>query len=150
MIICWLFNHKEAIRLAEKAIADYKVRCFGYSQKIAMLSGGNMQKVVVARECDINPEVLIAEQPTRGVDIGAAQIIHEKLIELRDAGCAVLLMSADLNELMELSDSLLVMYNGEITAYFEDTKDVTEHELGLCMLGINKHDQTRIRGALSE
>ena len=144
------FNHKEAIRLAEKAIADYKVRCFGYSQKIAMLSGGNMQKVVVARECDINPEVLIAEQPTRGVDIGAAQIIHEKLIELRDAGCAVLLMSADLNELMELSDSLLVMYNGEITAYFEDTKDVTEHELGLCMLGINKHDQTRIRGALSE
>lgn len=144
------FNHKEAIRLAEKAIKDYKVRCFGYDQKIAMLSGGNMQKVVVARECDIDPEVLIAEQPTRGVDIGAAQIIHEKLIELRDKGCAVLLMSADLNELMELSDSLLVMYDGEITAYFEDTKNVTEHELGLCMLGINKHNKAQIGRALSE
>lgn len=144
------FNHKEAIRLAEKAIQDYKVRCFGYAQKISMLSGGNMQKVVVARECDILPDVLIAEQPTRGVDIGAAQIIHERLIELRDAGCAVLLMSADLNELMELSDELLVMYDGEITAYFENTKDVTENELGLCMLGIQKHSKEVVGRALSE
>ena len=144
------FNHKEAIQLAEKAIADYKVRCVGYNQKIAMLSGGNMQKVVVARECDIRPEVLIAEQPTRGIDIGAAQVIHEKLIRLRDEGCAILLMSADLNELMEVSDSLLVIYNGEMVAYFEDTKDITEYELRLCMLGMNKHDQSRIRGILNE
>ena len=65
-----------------------------------MLSGGNMQKVVVARECGHDPEVLIAEQPTRGVDVGAAYIIHQQLVKLRDAGCAILLITADLNELL--------------------------------------------------
>ena len=144
------FKDKLANELSEKAITDYKVRCYGHTQKISMLSGGNMQKVVVARECDIQPEVLIAEQPTRGVDIGAAQIIHQKLIQLRDEGCGVLLVSADLNEIMELSDSLIVMYDGQIVAYFEDTKEVTESELGLCMLGINRHTKEQIGRALSE
>lgn len=146
----FLFKDKVAQAKAEKAIQDYKVRCFGDTQKISMLSGGNMQKVVVARECDNHPRVLIAEQPTRGVDIGAAQIIHQKLIELRDEGCSVLLVSADLNEVLELSDELIVMYDGELVAYFEDTKAVSESELGLCMLGINRHSKEQIGRALSE
>ncbi|MGL6173391.1 MAG: ABC transporter ATP-binding protein [Cellulosilyticaceae bacterium] len=144
------FRDKLANEVSEKAIEDYKVRCYGYTQKISMLSGGNMQKVVVARECDTHPEVLIAEQPTRGVDIGAAQIIHQKLIELRDRGTGVLLVSADLNEVLELSDELLVIYDGEIVAYFEDTKQVTENELGLCMLGLKRHTNEQIGRALSE
>lgn len=144
------FKDKLAQKKAKRAIAEYKVRCFGDAQKISMLSGGNMQKVVVARECDIHPQALIAEQPTRGVDIGAAQIIHQKLIELRDKGCSILLVSADLNEVLELSDELIVMYDGEIVAYFEDTKEVRESELGLCMLGINKHSKEQIGRALSE
>ncbi len=146
----FLFKDKVAHEKAEQAISNYKVRCFGDKQKISMLSGGNMQKVVVARECDTHPKALIAEQPTRGVDIGAAQIIHQKLIELRDEGCSVLLVSADLNEILELSDELIVMYDGEIVAYFEDTKAVTESELGLCMLGVNRHSKEQIGRALSE
>lgn len=144
------FKDKVANELSEEAIEAYKVKCYGHTQKISMLSGGNMQKVVVARECDTNPEMIIAEQPTRGVDIGAAQIIHQKLIELRDKGCAVLLVSADLNEVLELVDSLIVIYDGEIVAYFEDAKTVTENELGLCMLGINKHTKEQIERALNE
>ena len=107
-----------------------------------------MQKVVVARECSTEPDLLIAEQPTRGVDIGAAQFIHRKLIELRDRGCAILLVSADLNEILELSDKLLVLYEGRVTAYFEEPSAVGEEELGLYMLGINRQDPEQIGRAV--
>lgn len=127
--------------LASALVEEFKVRCSGPQQPIGMLSGGNMQKVVVARECSTNPQLLIAEQPTRGVDIGAAQFIHQKLLELRSANCATLLVSADLNEILELSDSLLVMYEGQIVAYFDNPSAVGEEELGLYMLGINRQDK---------
>lgn len=145
-----LLDHKKIDGLVARLVDDYKVKCANAMQKIRMLSGGNMQKVVVARECSTNPMILVAEQPTRGVDIGAANFIYEKLIELRNAGTGILLVSADLNEVMELSDSLLVMYGGEIVAYFEDTKKVTEEELGLCMLGLKRHEDRQIRRALHE
>lgn len=93
---------------------------------------------------------MIAEQPTRGVDIGAANIIHRELIKLRDEGCAILLVSADLSELMKLCDRLAVMYEGEIVAYFDDLSQVTESELGLCMLGAKKHDPEQIGRMLYE
>ncbi|MNV34252.1 Ribose import ATP-binding protein RbsA [compost metagenome] len=112
-----------------------------------MLSGGNMQKVVVARESSTEPRLLIAEQPTRGVDVGAAQLIHQKLIDLRSEKCAILLISADLNEILELSDSLAVMYGGEIVGYFDRPSELTEEELGLFMLGIKRQDEEEIRGA---
>jgi ABC-type uncharacterized transport system ATPase subunit len=134
-------------KLAEDLIAEYTVRCAGPSQEIGMLSGGNMQKVVVARECSTSPKLLVAEQPTRGVDIGAAQFIHQKLIEMRLEGCAVMLVSADLNEIMELSDSLLVMYGGEIAAYFDNPSEITEEELGLYMLGLKKQTEDEVRRA---
>ena len=139
-----LLSGRKIARLAASLVEQFKVRCSGPKQPIGMLSGGNMQKVVVARECSTNPELLIAEQPTRGVDIGAAQFIHRKLIELRDQGCGILLVSADLNEILELSDSLLVMYDGRIAAYFEDPSALSEEELGLYMLGINRHDPEQI------
>lgn len=128
-------------KLASSLIEEFKVRCSGPSQPIGMLSGGNMQKVVVARECSTGPLLLIAEQPTRGVDIGAAQFIHQKLLELRDAGCAIVLVSADLNEILEMSDTLLVLYEGEIAARLDSPSSVSEEELGLYMLGIRRQQE---------
>lgn len=144
------FLHKSRIAaLASSLVEEFKVRCSGPQQPIGMLSGGNMQKVVVARECATNPQLLIAEQPTRGVDIGAAQFIHQKLLELRSKNCATLLVSADLNEILELSDSLLVMYEGQIVAYFEHPSTVSEEELGLYMLGIHRQDKEQTGRAIN-
>ena len=112
---------------------------------VRMLSGGNMQKVVVARELTGDLSLVIADQPTRGIDVGTAKAIHEKLVELRDSGVAVLLVSADLNEIMELSDSMIVMYDGEIVAYFEDASTLTEAELGQYMLGVQRQTEDEIR-----
>ena len=143
-----LLDYKKIDQFADENIKAYEIRCSDNKQNVGMLSGGNMQKVVVARECAHNPEVLIAEQPTRGVDIGAAHIIHKKIIELRDAGCAVLLISADLNEALKLSDVIAVMYEGEIVAYFDNLEDLNEEKLGLYMLGLEKHDKEQIRRAI--
>lgn len=142
-----LLNYKKILKFAEDRIKSYEIRCSGTGQNVGMLSGGNMQKVVVARECSHNPEVLIAEQPTRGVDIGAAHIIHKKMMELRDQGCAVLLISADLSEALKLSDVIAVMYEGEIVAYFDNTEGLNEEKLGLYMLGLEKHSEEQIRRA---
>ena len=130
---------------AKEKVVDYRVKTGSEKTPVKMLSGGNIQKVVVAREFSNNPKVIIADQPTRGIDVGAAQFIHKKLIELRDKGCAVLLVSADLTEVMDLSDSLLVFYNGKIVAYFEDASVLTETELGLYMLGLKAQSEAEIR-----
>ncbi|MEG2624483.1 MAG: ABC transporter ATP-binding protein, partial [Clostridia bacterium] len=115
--------------------------------EIKMLSGGNMQKVVVAREFTQAARLFIVEQPSRGIDVGAAKFLHERLIALRDAGCAILLISADLDELFKLSDSIAVMYEGQIDAYFPDTTLVTENELGYYMLGVKRQSDEEIGGA---
>ncbi|WP_152391914.1 ABC transporter ATP-binding protein [Paenibacillus guangzhouensis] len=141
-------NKKKILKFSEEQIERYKVRCKGPAQEIGMLSGGNMQKVVVARECEAEPKLLIAEQPTRGVDIGAAQLIHQRLLEMREDGCAILLLSADLNEILEVSDSLLVMYNGQFVAYYPDVKQVTEEDLGFAMLGIKVQSEAEVRRAI--
>ncbi len=145
-----LLHQRELEIVSQQAVDEYDIKCFSLSQKLSMLSGGNIQKVVVARECFDGPRVLIAEQPTRGVDIGSAQIIHRQLLKMRMDGCAILMISADLNEVMELSDSLLVMYGGEIVAYFKDAGDVRENELGLYMLGVERHDEEIIKEAFYE
>ena len=130
-------------------IKSYEIRCAGGSQPVGMLSGGNMQKVVVARECGHNPGILIAEQPTRGVDVGAAHIIHKKIVQLCRDGASVLLVSADLAEILKLSDVLAVMYEGEIVAFFESTEGLNEEKLGLFMLGIERHGPEQIRKAVN-
>jgi simple sugar transport system ATP-binding protein len=103
-----------------------------------MLSGGNIQKVIVAREFSTAPDIIIANQPTRGIDVGAAAFIRQRLLEFRDAGCAVILVSADLTEIFSLSDRLAVMYKGKFAGFFTDVEHVTEDELGQHMLGIKK------------
>lgn len=144
---CGLLRKGEITSFSETCVRNYEIKCGGIGTKLDMLSGGNMQKVVAARECSGNPKVLIAEQPTRGVDIGASHIIHQRILSLRDEGCAVLLVSADLSEVVKLSDAMAVMYGGRIVAYFSDAKAVTDEELGLCMLGLRKHEAERIREA---
>jgi simple sugar transport system ATP-binding protein len=103
---------------------------------VSSLSGGNMQKVIVAREFSSDPYVLIASQPTRGIDVGATEFVREQLVALRTSGVAVLLVSADLGEVMSLSDRIVTLYEGKITGVFPDAAKVSEEELGLYMLGI--------------
>lgn len=146
----FLQNNKKIKRIADEIIEDFQVLCENSNQKIGHLSGGNIQKVVVGRECIVNPAFLIAEQPTRGVDLGAIEIIHKKLIDLRDQGTGILLISADLTEVMKISDHLIVLHNGEITAFITDPSGLTEEELGEYMLGVKKQTKEEIGGAYRE
>ncbi len=126
------------------SIHSFGIKCDGPESPVRTLSGGNIQKVVAAREFTSEPRVLIANQPTRGIDIGASELIHNKILELRDAGTAVLLISADINELMEVSDSLIVLCGGRIVAYFESLEGLTENELGEYMLGLKEQTPEEI------
>ena len=98
-------------------------------------SGGNQQKIVVAREFEQNPNILLVGQPTRGVDIGAIEFIHKKIISLRDEGKAILLISVELDEIMSLSDRIIVMFDGKIVGE-KNNKNITDRELGLLMAGV--------------
>jgi simple sugar transport system ATP-binding protein len=126
------------VERATKLIAEYDVRGGGPHTLAKSLSGGNQQKVVVAREVGSDPRVLIAAQPTRGLDVGAIEFVHRRLIEERDEGRAVLLVSLELDEILSLSDRILVMYEGEIAAEFAD--GVSEEECGIAMLGGSKEE----------
>ena len=103
------------------------------------MSGGNQQKAIVAREIDKDPQLLIAVQPTRGLDVGAIEYIHRQIVAQRDAGKAVLLVSLELDEVMTVSDRILVMYEGEIVGQL-DPKTTTVAELGLYMAGVKKEE----------
>jgi simple sugar transport system ATP-binding protein len=139
------FLHPGAIEdNGERLIEQYAIRTPDGGLPVGSLSGGNMQKVVVARELSSNPKLLIAAQPTRGVDIGATEFMHEQLIRARDAGVAILLVSADLGEVMSLSDRLAVMHGGRIAAIFPEAGALTEEEVGLYMLGTKTMTQTEI------
>lgn len=129
-------NNKKIREESNKLVYEFSILCDSINHEVCMLSGGNIQKVVGARELDSNAKVIIAEQPTRGIDAGASEIMRRKIVELRDKGAAVLLISADLNEILELSDSAIVMHSGKINAYFENTETLTEEELGYYMLGL--------------
>lgn len=142
-------NFKNIRAFVDAGIKQYEIRCKGGEQPVGMLSGGNMQKVVVARECGHDPDILIAEQPTRGVDVGAAHIIHKRIVALREQGCAVVLISADLSEVLKLADVVAVMYEGEIVAFFESTEGLNEEKLGLYMLGIERHSPEQIKKAVN-
>jgi ABC-type uncharacterized transport system ATPase subunit len=119
---------------AEEKIAKYDIRPPNPRLKTANFSGGNQQKIVVAREIERDPNVLIIGQPTRGVDIGAIEFIHKRIIDMRDAGKAVLLVSVELDEIRSLSDRILVMFAGKVVG--EKTGDAGEQTLGLMMAGI--------------
>ncbi|MXW41750.1 MAG: ABC transporter ATP-binding protein [Acidimicrobiia bacterium] len=118
----------EAVALIEQ----FDVRATGVTAALDTLSGGNQQKVVVARELSGNPQILVVAQPTRGLDVGSIEFIHRKIIELRDRGVAVLLVSAELDEIMALSDRIGVLYRGRLAAIV-DAADTTREKLGLLM-----------------
>ena len=142
-----LFNMKAIHQEADRLIKEFTVLCKNRNQHVGMLSGGNIQKVVVAREFSNDPVLILADQPTRGIDVGATEFIRRKLVELSRSGIAVLLVSADLNEVMELSDSLIVMHNGQIAAYFDDTAGLTDEIMGEYMLGLKQQSDQEIRRA---
>ncbi|PFW72932.1 heme ABC transporter ATP-binding protein [Priestia aryabhattai] len=129
-----ILNYKELYKKAKELIAEYDVRTPSEYTQARSLSGGNQQKAIIAREVDRSPELLIAAQPTRGLDVGAIEFIHKKLIEERDKGRAVLLVSLELDEVMNLSDRIAVIYEGEIVDIV-DPKETNEQELGLLMAG---------------
>ena len=133
-----VLKRKEIRSYADRLIEQYDVRSGqGAVTAARSMSGGNQQKAIIAREIDKDPELLVAVQPTRGLDVGAIEYIHQQIVAQRDAGKAVLLVSLELDEVMNVSDRILVMYEGEIVGEF-DPKHVTVEELGLYMAGAKK------------
>ena len=139
-----LFNMREIHQESDTLIVDYRILSKSRRQQVKMLSGGNIQKVVVARELSSKPTLLIADQPTRGIDVGATEFIRAQIVDLSRNGAAVLLVSADLNEVIELSDSLIVMYGGKVVAYFEDTHKLDDIKMGEYMLGLKHQTEEEI------
>ncbi len=128
---------------ARERIEQYDIRPPDCRLKTANFSGGNQQKIVLAREMERDPDVLLIGQPTRGVDVGAIEFIHRRIVEMRDAGKAILLVSVELDEIRALSDRILVMFDGQVVG--ERSPDATEGELGLLMAGVTdggeRHDE---------
>jgi simple sugar transport system ATP-binding protein len=139
-----VLSPSEVRRQAHALMQEYDIRAAGPDAPMNSLSGGNMQKVIVAREFSADPVMLIAAQPTRGIDIGASEFVRNELVDLRDEGRAVLLISADLAEVMSLSDRIAVMHDGRIVAIFPNNPNLTEHELGLYMLGVKQQSTAEI------
>ena len=135
------FLRRDNIRkYAERLIEQYDVRSGqGPITHARAMSGGNQQKAIIAREVDKDPDLLVAVQPTRGLDVGAIEFVHKKLVEQRDAGKAVLLISLELDEVMDVPDRILVMYEGEIVGEL-DPKKTTQEELGLYMAGAKRDE----------
>ncbi len=130
----FLMKRGAILQAARSMMEKYDVRPLNMFLQASKFSGGNQQKMVIGREIERNPDVLIIGQPTRGVDVGAIEAIHRRIIELRDAGKAILLVSVELDEIRSLSDRILVMFDGRITG--ERDPSVSEGELGLLMSGV--------------
>ena len=128
----WLYP-KRLLARAARLLKEFDVRGGGPKTPAASLSGGNQQKVILAREIDRNPKILIAAQPTRGLDVGAIEFVHRRLVTERDEGRAILLVSFELDEILSLSDRVLVLYEGRIVGEYPPT--VSEEELGIAMTG---------------
>jgi simple sugar transport system ATP-binding protein len=131
------FLNHDAIRThADKLISAFDVRSGeGAVSQARTMSGGNQQKAIIAREFDLNPEILIAVQPTRGLDVGSIEYIHKRLVEQRDSGKAVLLVSLELDEILDLSDRIAVISHGEVVGIV-DAASTNEKEVGLMMTGV--------------
>ncbi|ELC8418538.1 ABC transporter ATP-binding protein [Clostridium perfringens] len=138
-----LLNKKEIKKYAEKIIDEFDVRSGEGAESIARsLSGGNQQKAIIGREIELNPELLIAAQPTRGLDVGSIEYIHKRIVEQRDSGKAVLLVSLELDEILNVSDRIAIINNGELIGVV-NADETNENEVGLMMAGIKggeKHE----------
>ena len=136
---------KELIQYGKEKVKEYLIFCKSPDEAIGSLSGGNIQKAVLARELSSAPLVIVANQPSRGVDVGATEFIRRRLIDMRDSGSGVLLVSSDLNEVLGLSDSLIVMFEGKVAAYIPNASELSEEELGSYMLGAKSKVKQRYR-----
>lgn len=131
-------KHKDLIKLVDDFIEEYQITLSSKDNPIKNLSGGNVQKCIVAREMFIAKELIIAEEPTRGVDVGAIEFIHKRLIEKSQEGCGVMLVSTDLDEVVALSTRILVMYGGTISGEIDPESEGFEEKIGLLMAGIKE------------
>jgi len=144
-----ILNQKQILENANRLIREFDVRSGqGAFTPARSMSGGNQQKAIVAREIDRSPDVFIVVQPTRGLDVGAIEYIHKRIIEERDKGKAILLVSLELDEIMDVSDRIAVIYNGEIVGIV-DARETNENELGLMMSGALRKHQPAAAGAMA-
>lgn len=130
-----LLRKKNIEKKRDELVEKYDIRISDIEGNVSQLSGGNAQKIIIAREFDADPQVIIANQPTRGVDIGSIEYIHAKLLEYRENKKAILLISSELSEIMSLSDRIIVMYKGQIIGEIE-ARQCTKEEIGLLMAGV--------------
>ncbi|MGM0445727.1 MAG: ABC transporter ATP-binding protein [Bacillota bacterium] len=135
----WSLDNKKIKEEARRLIKEFDVRTPSENVEAKSLSGGNQQKLIVAREFDRQPDLLVAAQPTRGIDVGAIEYIHNKLVEQRDNGKAILLISLELDEILALSDRIAVIYEGKIVDIL-DREEATEEKLGLMMAGAESEE----------
>ena len=133
-------------RTAAERVADFDIRTTSTSTPAGTLSGGNQQKVILARESAARCGVLVASQPTRGLDVGSIEFVHRRIVEQRDRGLAVLLVSSELDEIYALSDRIAVMYEGRITGF--RPPDVPAEELGMLMAGASDADAAAASAAV--
>jgi simple sugar transport system ATP-binding protein len=131
-----VIQQPEVDKVAVERVKQFDVRTPGIATSAGSLSGGNQQKVIVARELSRPIKLLIAAQPTRGLDVGSIEYIHSRIVEKRDSGCAVLVVSTELDEILALSDRIAVMYRGKIVAMVEAAR-VNKEYLGLLMAGVS-------------
>jgi simple sugar transport system ATP-binding protein len=132
-----ILNRKAIRNFVETQVANYDIRCAGTEIRTGTLSGGNLQKALLARELAFAPSVLVVAQPTRGLDVGAIRFVHERFLELREKDCAILLISEDLEELFQLSDRIAVMYEGAIMDILP-IADATVARIGTLMAGVKE------------
>ncbi|MGQ9457952.1 MAG: ABC transporter ATP-binding protein [Anaerolineae bacterium] len=137
-----LLNERAIEEYAQRLVKEFDIRTPSVYTNGGSLSGGNQQKLVVAREFSRPIRLLIAAQPTRGLDVGSIEFIHQQIVRKRDEGCAVLLVSAELDEIMSLSDRIAVMYKGQILATL-DAAEATREQVGLLMAGVHEEERAR-------
>ena len=142
-----ILDQKAIEEYCDSCISDFKVKTAGKDISIKSLSGGNVQKAIVAREFKAGAEVIVLNQPTRGVDVGAMEFIHKKILEMRDEKKSLILVSADLAELKALSDRIIIFHQGKVAGVLDDVPNVTEEELGLYMLGLKSDSKERLEEA---
>jgi simple sugar transport system ATP-binding protein len=136
-------RHEEIDKAAKERVELFDIRTPSIEVPVSNLSGGNQQKVIVAREFSRPIKLLIASQPTRGLDVGSVEYIHGQIMRKRQEGCAVLLVSTELDEIMSLSDRIAVMYEGKIIAIL-DAEEATREQIGLLMAGVQVETPTEI------
>jgi simple sugar transport system ATP-binding protein len=141
-----LIDDEVVFRRASELVQTFDIRTPSIAAPTENLSGGNQQKVIVARELSRPVKLIVAAQPTRGLDVGSIEFIHKRIVEKRDAGAGVLLVSAELDEIMSLSDRVAVMFEGRIV-YTVNTADTTREELGLWMAGGPQHQGAGTEGS---